>query len=176
MRRSFTINTEPHVAEVGEHELLFQPEVMGDEFLDAYTKLREVQSAGGVDVDDLANLDPAELRKVTAALRVFLAGLMLPESAEVFARWEVKAGSGKAVLGTYGTPEEAEAEAAKKHGAKVTDASLRLPDRVLVELLEWVVELYGSGATARPTGSSSGSAQASPSRGMRGRAGSPSRG
>ncbi|WP_224281768.1 hypothetical protein [Streptomyces sp. LS1784] len=40
MRRTFTINTEPHVAEIGDVELLFRPEVMGDEFPDAYTKLR----------------------------------------------------------------------------------------------------------------------------------------
>lgn len=46
MRRSFAINTEPHVAEIGDTELFFQPEVMGDEFLDAYTALQKGRRAG----------------------------------------------------------------------------------------------------------------------------------
>lgn len=49
---------------------------------------------------------------------------------------------------------------------------LKLPDRVLIELLEWAVELYGGG---RPSGSSNGSAPASSSPGTRGRAPSRSR-
>ncbi|MEU7093034.1 hypothetical protein [Kitasatospora aureofaciens] len=136
MRRSFTINTEPHVAEIGDVELSFLPEVMGDEFLDHYEQLRDAQATLGVDVDDLANVDPKQLRQVTAALRTFLCRVMLPESAEAF-------------------------------------ATMRVPDRVLIELLEWVVELYGGGA--RPTTSSSGSAPALPSPGTRGRAASRSR-
>jgi len=123
--RKFALNTTPHVAEIGDTKLLFQPEVMGDDFLDAYEKLRAVQKEAKA--DDPANADPAELRKVTKALRDFLSDLMLPESRDAFAQ-------------------------------------IRLPDRILVELLEWAVEQYG----ARPTGSSSGSAQASPTPGTRG--------
>ncbi|WP_433856651.1 hypothetical protein [Streptomyces kronopolitis] len=170
--RTFTLNTEPHVATVGETQLLFQPEVMGDEFLDAYEALQESQKNLGVDVNNLAAADPENLRAVVRSLRLFLARLMLPESAQTFARWEVVK-SGKAVS-SHATPGEAAEAAAKVKGdATVKDVGMRLPDRVLVELLEWAVELYGGGQ--RPTGLSSGSVQASPPPGTRGRAVSPSK-
>lgn len=51
-------------------------------------------------------------------------------------------------------------------------ATLRLPDRVLTELLEWVMEVYSAG---RPTGRSGGSATSRPKAGTRGTGGSPSR-
>lgn len=38
-------------------------------------------------------------------------------------------------------------------------ATMQLPTRVLMELTEWVAELYGGGASERPTGRSSGSPQ-----------------
>lgn len=131
-KKTFTLNTEPHIAEIGDVQLAFQPEVMGDEFLDAYEALREAQSALGVDMDDLSAVESSQLRQVSAALKTFLARLMLPGSAEMF-------------------------------------TEMRLPDRVLIELMEWSVELYGSGGN-RPTGRSSGSAQASPRTGTPGRA------
>lgn len=170
--RTFTLNTEPHVATVGETQLLFQPEVMGDEFLDAYEALQASQKQLGVDVNNLAAAEPENLRAVVRALRLFLARLMLPESAKILAQWQVVTNG--QMVSSHGTPEEA-AEAAKKAkgDATVKDVGMRLPDRVLVELLEWAVELYGGGQ--RPTGSSSGSAPASPPPGTRGRAVSPSR-
>ncbi|MCX5326275.1 hypothetical protein [Streptomyces sp. NBC_00120] len=170
--RTFTLNTTPHVATVGETELLFQPEVMGDEFLDAYESLQDSQQSLGVDVNNLAAADPENLRAVVRSLRLFLARLMLPESAQTFAQWEVVK-NGQAVS-THATPDEAAQAASEVKGATtVKDAGMRLPDRVLVELLEWVVELYGGGQ--RPTGLSSGSVQASPPPGTRGRAVSPSK-
>lgn len=172
MRKTFKLNTEPHVAEIGSTELLFQPEVYGDEFLDHYEALRESQRSLGVDVDDLGSVEPAKLREVVGALRVFLARLMMPESAAQFARWEVvKAGTS---AGFFPTPEEAAEHAATVKGSTLVDKSMRLPDRVLVELLEWVVELYGGGS--RPTSSSNGSAPASRTRGTPGRASSRSKG
>jgi hypothetical protein len=45
----------------------------------------------------------------------------------------------------------------------------RLPDRVLIQLMEWAVELYGGGGQRPPT-SSTGSVPASPPPGSRGRA------
>ncbi|RWZ77868.1 hypothetical protein EQK42_00635 [Streptomyces albidoflavus] len=171
-RRQFTINVEPHVAEIGDTELLFQPEVMGDEFLDAYEDLQETQKRLGVDVNDLAGVEPEKLRLIVASLRVFLARLMLPESADEFLAWDVvKAGK---VVDSYPTEEEAEARAAKLKDAAVRVGGMRLPDRVLVQLLEWAVELYGGGS--RPTTSSTGSAAASPPPGTRGRAVSRSKG
>ncbi|QKW06923.1 hypothetical protein HUT18_11495 [Streptomyces sp. NA04227] len=171
-RRQFTINTEPHVAEIGDVELLFQPEVMGDQFLDAYEDLQQTQKQLGVDINNLSGIAPDKLRAIVQSLRVFLAKLMLPESAQVFARWEVVKG-GKAVE-SFGTREEADAHAAESKGSTVRDSGMRLPDRVLVELLEWAVELYGGGQ--RPTGLSGGSAAASPPPGTRGRAVSSSKG
>lgn len=171
-RRQFTLNTTPHVAEIGSTELLFQPEVMGDEFLDAYSELQEAQKSLGVDLNNLAGVAPDKLRKVVWSLRLFLARLMLPESAIQFVWWEVVKG-GKTVE-SFGTSEEAEEHAGGLKGATVKPGWMRLPDRVLVQLLEWAVELYGGGG-ARPTGSSTGSAPASPPPGSRGKAGSRSK-
>ncbi|MFI9569765.1 hypothetical protein [Streptomyces rishiriensis] len=41
--RNFALNTEPHIAEIGAIRLEFQPEVFGDEFMDAYVELRDAQ-------------------------------------------------------------------------------------------------------------------------------------
>lgn len=135
-RKRFAIRTEPHVAEIGDDiELLFQPEVMGDEFMDAYARLQSAQAKLPADPEQLAQVDPEVIKQAKAAVREFLADLMVPESREHF-------------------------------------AELLLPDRVLTELLHWVVELYGD----RPTGSSSGSAPASPPGGTSGTGNSRSKG
>jgi hypothetical protein len=172
--KKFALNTQPHAAEIGDDvTLYFLPEVMGDEFLDSYGRLQETTKRLNVDLSDASNVDLSHVRAANTALRVFLASLMLPESAESFARWEVHA-SGKKV-GSYADPASAEEAAAGRKGAKVVDAGLRLPDRVLVELMEWVVELYGGAGGQRPPTSSNGSAPASPPPGPRGRGVSPSR-
>ncbi|MEU8831760.1 MULTISPECIES: hypothetical protein [unclassified Streptomyces] len=169
--KSFSLNTVPHVADIGGVELLFQPEVMGDDFMDAYQSLIDAQKSSGVSLDDLSGVDPAQLRNVSRALRDFLARLMLPESAELFTRLDVVV-DGKPVE-SFADGAEAEAYAAEIANARVVDG-LRLPDRVLVELLEWVVELFGGGQ--RPPTSSGGSAAASPQPGRRGTGVSPSMG
>ncbi|MFF5655196.1 hypothetical protein [[Kitasatospora] papulosa] len=177
MRKSFALNTEPHVADVGGTELKFEPEVMGDEFLDAYAEMREGQEAKGVDLDNLGDANPADVRRVVRSLRVFLARQMLPESAADFLRVNVIDATGT-VLATFddqGGPDglaEAEAFAAEEPGRRIVDV-LRFPTRVVVELLEWVVELYGGGD--RPTTSSSASATTSRPSGKRGTAASPSK-
>lgn len=122
-RKSFTINTEPHVATVGKYDYEFHPEVLSDEFLDGYAELKDGFKAARIDPKELDDVDPEHLKKVTASLRVFLAKLMLPESAERFAKE-------------------------------------RIPDRVLVELLEWVGEVYG-GSKRPPTLSTASSAPSS---------------
>lgn len=104
--RNFALNTEPHEAVIGSETLLFQPEVIGAEFAQAYAGLKEAQkrmSAAGEE----AGAD--DLLSVNEAMRGFLARLMLPESVKVF-------------------------------------DGMQLPDRVLVQLLEWVAELYGGGS------------------------------
>jgi hypothetical protein len=170
VKKQFALNTEPHVAEIGDEiRLEFQPEVMGDAFLDAYEGLRERYNELGIDLDNLAGTAPGTLREAYATLRAFLASLMLPSSAEAFARWEVHAGG--EVAGVYTDPVKAAEHAERLNEeagpdvAEVVDASMPLPDRVLVGLMEWVLELYGGG---RPPTSSTGSSAASPPRGSRG--------
>ncbi|MGW1989571.1 hypothetical protein [Embleya sp. NPDC001921] len=172
MRRQFQLNTEPHVAEIGtDIELLFQPEIYGEEFLTHYEELRASQQENGVDLGDMSGVEGEQLRQAALALKVFLAKLMLPESAAKVLRWQVVVG-GKAVA-THTTVDAATADAKKrKSAAKVRDASLRLPDRIWVELLEWAIDLYGGN---RPNGSSGGSAPASPTPGTVGKAPSPSK-
>lgn len=173
-KKSFALNTEPHVADVGGTELHFQPEVMGDEFMDALAGLKTAQkAASGIDLDDLQSVDPQALRTAARGLRVFLAELMLPESAAVFLRLNVvRAG---VVLESFQDPDEAAAFAEESgEGARVVD-ELRLPDRILVDLMEWVTELYGGGADERPPTSSGGSAKPSQRGGRRGTGVSPSR-
>ncbi|MFF2612380.1 hypothetical protein [Kitasatospora sp. NPDC058046] len=162
--KKFALNTTPHVAEVGAHTLLFQPEALGDEFLESYSRLQGTYKGLNLDLTNPA-LDLGQVRDATVALRQFLASLMLPESAEEFARWDVVVGGKTA--SSHGDPAEAREAADGRKGARVVDRGLRLPDRVLIELMEWVVELYGG---QRPPTSSSGSATASP------RPGSPGRG
>lgn len=161
----------PHEAEIGDTSYLFEPEVLGDEFLDRYERLQEANRKLNVDPANLGDTDLSKVREATVAMRVFLASLMLPESASGFARWDVIA-SGK-VISSHPNSEEAAAAAAKRKGATVKDAGRRYPDRVYVDLMEWVVELYGGGQ--RPPTSSSGSAPASPPPGRRGKGVSPSR-
>ncbi|MFD4855158.1 hypothetical protein [Streptomyces atratus] len=121
---SFALNTEPHVAEIGDDLVLeFRPEIMGDEFLDAYETIREAAA-----VTDDQDTSTAAVREANRAVRAFLSRMMLPESAERF-------------------------------------AEVQLPTRIIGALLEWTMEIYGGG---RPSGSSSGSATASPPRGTRG--------
>ena len=113
--KSFAINTEPHVATIGDHKLSFVPEVVGAEFADAYAGLKEAHKLVKAAKDGVG---PKELKAVNAGMREFLTGFMLPHSAEVF-------------------------------------ESLKLPDRVLVQLLEWLTALYGGGSGNAPGGSSS---------------------
>jgi len=171
--REFALNTEPHVAKVGETELLFQPEVMGDEFLEAYATMRDATKRDkGVDVEALDTSSPEALRSVTRGLRLFLAQLMLPESAELITRLDVV--DGEDVVKSFHDLDEANAWAASHTGnpAKVRD-TLRLPDRILLQLLEWTVELYAGGK--RPPTSSGDSATPSRKGGRRGMGVSPSR-
>lgn len=173
MKKTITLNTEPHEAVVGPHTLLFQPEMYGDEFLDAFSRLQDVQKKLG----DVSELSGESVRGLYAEMRFFLARLMVPDSAAEFSRHEVTALDGT-VHSVHIDREEAES-AALEHadGATVEDKSVRLPDRVLVELMEWVVQLYGGGGGggSRPTGSSNASAPASSRGGTPGKGPSSSR-
>ncbi|MGC4947697.1 hypothetical protein ACLQ2N_16065 [Streptomyces sp. DT224] len=168
-RKSITLNTEPHVVEIGDIELLFEPEVMGDEFVEAFSDFREaVLTANGVDLDDMETLTPENLRTVASGMRTFLARLMLPDSAALFTRVDVVAGDGE-VLASFQDWDEAQAfvDGLTEQTGKAR-WGLRLPDRVIVEIMEFVVGLYGGGADQRPPTSPSASAGGSRKAGRRG--------
>ncbi|MEU1852943.1 hypothetical protein ABZ499_27670 [Streptomyces sp. NPDC019990] len=171
--RDFAVRTENHVANLtGLGELHFVPEVFGDEFLDGYHRVQEAQRAIGGE-EDLTKMDPATLRQIYGSMREFLGSLMTPESAERWLRFEViKAGK---LVDHYRSRRDAEARAEELGGtARVEDKSMRVPDRVLLELLEWTTELYGGG-NDRPTTPSSGSSRASKRAGTPGKASSRSK-
>jgi hypothetical protein len=158
-RRSFALNKTPHVADLGDVELKFQPEVMGDEFLEGYVNLQAAYQglSGGVG-NDGAGMDLEQAAGIIRELRTFLLNLLLPESKEVFSRFVVLAGGKEVSVHLTRTSAEIAADGVK--GATVRDESLQLPLRVLMEILEWIATLYGG--DARPTGSST--ASSSPSR------------
>ncbi|MFF5968285.1 hypothetical protein ACFY64_32085 [Streptomyces collinus] len=171
--KDFAVRTEPHIARLGElGELHFVAEVFGDEFLNGYHRVTEAQAAVGGQ-EDLTKMDPAVLRQVYGSMREFLGSLMTQESAERWLRFEViKAGK---VVDHFRSRAKAEEKAAELGGtARVEDKSMRVPDRVLLELLEWSVELYGGG-NDRPTTPSSGSSRASRRAGTPGKASSRSK-
>lgn len=170
---TFAFNTEPHVATVGGTEFKFQAEVMGDEFLDAYEEFRRSQKKeADVDVEALGGADSQQLRKITRALRIFLARMMLPDSAELFLRLEVVRDG--ELLGTFTDLDEAQAYAESADGGARVENAFRCPERLLTQMLDWVVGLYSGGQ--RPPTSSSASSAPSPRGGTPGKARSRSRG
>lgn len=169
--KKIALNKAPHVVEIGdEFRLEFVPEVYGDEFVDAYQGLQDTFKRLGIDLGNLAGSNLDRLGDAYSALRSFLAKLMLPASAEEFARWDVVAGG--ETIGTFHDWEEAASCADEQDGAEVVSRCMRLPDRVLGELMDFVMEQYGGG---RPPTSSSVSAASSPPRGRSGTGTSPSR-
>jgi hypothetical protein len=135
--KRFSLHTEPHIAEIGDRWAFeFRPEIDGDEFLDAYDALKE--RYGGLQLGatgDLNAIQTSDLREAVAAVRAFLATLMLPDSA-----------------------------------ARFEDA--KLPTRIIMQLLEWAMEIYGGD---RPPTSSPGSSTTSPQAGTPGMGSSRSR-
>lgn len=146
--KNFAIRTEPHIAEIGDVKLLFVPEANGSELLDGHARLKEEQSS--IDLET----DPMAAHKVLRALRVFLAQFMLPESAELFTTLDVVNADGVRVQSFKDEMEARDFAATMGAGAKAVDR-LPLPQWVLTELLEWVVETLAGGT--RPTGSATGS-------------------
>lgn len=81
-QKTFHINTDPHVATVGEYQFLFQPEANGAKFATAYEGLKEAQSVVAATKGD--GVTAEGLRSVSAAMRTFLATFLMPESAALF--------------------------------------------------------------------------------------------
>lgn len=174
-RKSFSINREPHVADLGDgDELHFLPEIDGDRFVDAYAELQAAQNTAGGEDAKGEEMSAESLQLVYKAVRTFLSKIMTDECAARFNRFEVT--KGQKVIEVFQDREEADAFSEKAGaGHRVNDKSIRLPSRVLMELTEWAVELYGGGQK-RPTGPSSGSSAGSRRTGTSGRAGSRSKG
>ncbi|MFI1954795.1 hypothetical protein ACH437_23605 [Streptomyces xinghaiensis] len=147
---------------------------MGDEFLEGYVQLQEAyRGLGAGSTNDAAGMDLGKAAEIIRELRAFLFNLLMPESKEVFSRFVVLKGGRE--LGAYLTREEAAAAAEDITGpTTIRDESLQLPLRVLMEILEWVAELYGG--QQRPTGSSTVSSSPSRRGTRRGTATSPSKG
>jgi hypothetical protein len=104
--KSFSINTTPHVAAIGDDlKFSFVPEVVGATFLEAYQDLREVQQRvkGKSEEDQTAE----DARAASEALKEMLAHFLTEDSKQAF-------------------------------------ADNPLPDRVYVELFEWLAEIYGA--------------------------------
>ncbi|WP_433341743.1 hypothetical protein [Streptomyces sp. CA-253872] len=183
MRKTFARNTEPHVADLGDGtELLFQPEILSDDFMDAFVEMREEEKQRtGVDVEDVSMSDVEAVRAATSGVRTFLSRLMLPESAELLLRAHVERDGKRVQLGkadrAFATFAEAKAYAdslSDKGGRARAVWALRMPDRVLMEMLDWTVELYSGGR--RPPTSSGASAGGSKTAGTRGTGASRSKG
>lgn len=129
--KRFSLHTETHVAEIGtDLAFEFQPEVDGDQFLDAYDTLKErysqLQFGGGA---GLEGVQTSDLREAIGAVRAFLAELMLPADAARF-------------------------------------ATAKLPNRVVLQLLEWVMEIYGGGRPPTPSPASATTSRPGGTRGM----------
>lgn len=127
--KRFALNTEPHVIEIGDDVFRLQPEVVGTEFADAYAELRVIQ-------DKVKGAKPTSQKAGKAADLDPATLKKLTQSMKDF-------------TGTFMLDDE---------NRKRWQAA-RLPDRILVQVLEYVAELYGggSGNPAAPGGQSSAS-------------------
>lgn len=115
--KSFAIRTEPHRADIGGTVLLLQPEVVGAEFTDAYAEVRKVQSlVRSVEGGGKASSTKHKSEVDPEALR------KISDAMREFVRGFLL-----------------------EESRPVFDG-MRLPDRVLVELMQWVAELYGGGS------------------------------
>jgi hypothetical protein len=123
MQRTFTLHTDPHEAVVGDTTLLLIPEVEGAAFAQAYADLRAMQDkVNNARGSKASGTKHAKADNVSPELLVELSATMR--------------GFVRGFLLEESQP--------------VFDG-MRLPDRVLVELLEYTAELYGGGS-GNPSG------------------------
>jgi hypothetical protein len=125
--KSFAINTEPHTANVGGTVLSFRAEVIGADFAQAYVALHTVQM---------------KIKGTKGGKGPKHAEEELPDPSVLAEVHEAMRGFIRRFL------------LEDSHAA--FDA-LPLPDRVLVQLIEWTADLYGGGSGNGRGGPSSGS-------------------
>lgn len=200
-RKRIKLETSPHAIELeglpgmpDVVELLFQPEVLSDEYLQRFADYQDRVEATGLDPDaeDGAG-DPrldGDTRSAVAELedatRDFLAGFMLEPSRELFlgredppeppkpakaTRAAKAAKAAKQVKAGDAAGATATAVAALATDPGVMPYKMRLPQWVLSNMVQQVVEFYSD----RPTGSSNVSAQPPSRAGRRSTGQSPSR-
>lgn len=116
--KTFEIRTQPHEAVIGPHTLLLEPEVIGSEFAQAYAAIREVQ----------AKVKGAQASKGSSTKHAKVDGLdadVLTELSEAM----------RAFVRRFMLPD-----------SQTVFDGMRVPDRILVKLMEYVAELYGGGS------------------------------
>ena len=116
--KTFEIRTQPHEAVIGPHTLLLEPEVIGAEFAQAYAAIREVQG----------KVKAAQGNKASGTKHAKADGLdadVLTELSEAM----------RAFVRRFMLPE-----------SQAVFDTMRIPDRILVKLMEYVAELYGGGS------------------------------
>ena len=118
-QKNFALRTEPHVATIGDAELFFVPEVVGAEFAEHYGELRALQQKAQSMQKDAKASSTKHAKNSDTDPKVLI---------------ELSKGMRKFIR--YFLVEE----------SKTEFDSMRLPDRILVQLLEWVSELYGGGS------------------------------
>ncbi len=116
--KTFEIRTEPHVATVGKVELFFEPEVVGAEFAAAYDKLRAVQT----------RVAASQGNKSSSTKHAKAAD---PDGS---------------ILTEAGTAVREFVRGFLVPDSRTVFDQMRIPDRVLHQLLEWTTELYGGGS------------------------------
>lgn len=123
--RTFNLNTQPHQAMIGDTVLKFEPEVIGSDFAEAYTSLQTLQTRVG----DMGKPQRATSTKHAKDTGPAVDGQVLKDLSDGM----------RSFLRKFMLPE-----------SQTEFDGMRLPDRVLVELLEWVAELYGGGSGKTP--------------------------
>lgn len=117
--RTFEINTEPHEAVLGKDIVYFMPEVVGAEFIQAYDGLREVQ------------------KKLNAASGGKASSTKHAKDSDV---------DGDLLGQLYAAMRTFIRKFLANDEERVKFDKLTVPDRVLVQLVEYVAELYGGGS------------------------------
>jgi len=119
MERVFNIRTEPHRAVVGDVTLLLIPECSGSDFLDAYKNLRDVQTR--------VNRKSSGV-KASSSKHAKDADIDVAELADLSRTM-------REFVASFLLPESV-----------APFETMNLPDRILLQLIEFAAELYGGGS------------------------------
>lgn len=117
--RVFEIRTEPHRAVVGDTTLLLVPETSGGDFLAGYAKLREVQ---------------AKVNRKTGGVKASSTKHAKEAEQDLEALAELS-NTMRMFVARFLLPESVP-----------VFENMRLPDRILLQLIEFAAELYGGGS------------------------------